>query len=287
MTMRRALIASVILHIALIALLRLLPESAPVQPDREPMRVRIVPPLPTAVSKIVPPVPVAKSAPPKVVIPQPEPEIPAITSKIPVIESKIPPGLPLQKEGDMPPAPIQPATPAPSATPSGENRGSPIPTAPSSIPSPGRWGQGGVLPGGNRAALFDPKVIEQYGAAKKEDAPITLDIEQLKQISREREINANIREIVHLWLDNIRKYNIEQELTGSYYDLYFHFEVMTDGSVGNIQLIRTSGIPMLDRAALEAMRDAAHFPPLPKQWNGKTLLVQGQFVIFNKNYYLR
>jgi TonB family protein len=183
----------------------------------------------------------------------------------------------------MPPAPVWPATPVPQATqvpsaaPSGENIGSPVPAAPSASP---------VLPG-NRTALFDPKVIEQYGAAKKEDAPITLDIEQLKQIGREREINANIRKIVALWMDYVRRYNIEQELTGSYYDLFIKFEIMTDGSVGNIRLTRTSGIPLLDKAAFEAMRDVAQFPPLPKQWNGKSLPLQGQFIIINRAYYLR
>lgn len=254
------------------------------------MRVRIVPP--EAASKIIaPPAPPPKAA----VIPPPEPGKPVIHSNIPVIDSEIPPVPPLPKGGNMPPAPVPPATPVlpatqapqagqvPSAAPSGENAGSsPIPAAPSSIHPP----QGGVLPG-NRTALFDPKVIEQYGAAKKEDAPITLDIEQLKQISREREINATIRKVLTTWGENIQRYNLEHELTGSYYDLFIAFEIMADGSVANIRLTRTSGIPLLDKAALEAMRDTAQFPPLPKQWNGKSLPMQGHLGIINGAYYLR
>jgi len=68
---------------------------------------------------------------------------------------------------------------------------------------------------------------------------------------------------------------IRQGLSG---DLYIRFSIKRDGSLGGIELIRTSGHRSLDEAAMKAIRDAQPFWPLPEDWQGDTLVINGHFI---------
>ena len=46
-----------------------------------------------------------------------------------------------------------------------------------------------------------------------------------------------------------------------------HFHINRDGSVGDPEIVRSSGLPFVDRAALRAVL-ASTFPPLPADWAG-------------------
>ncbi|WP_173931008.1 energy transducer TonB [Chelativorans sp. Marseille-P2723] len=43
------------------------------------------------------------------------------------------------------------------------------------------------------------------------------------------------------------------------------FTISRDGSVGSITVVRSSGVPLLDQAAVETVRRAAPFPPIPTE----------------------
>ncbi len=46
-----------------------------------------------------------------------------------------------------------------------------------------------------------------------------------------------------------------------------HFKINRDGSVADSEIVRSSGLPFVDRAALRAVL-ASTFPPLPADWTG-------------------
>ena len=54
-------------------------------------------------------------------------------------------------------------------------------------------------------------------------------------------------------------------------DVRVTFEILRDGSVRDVRVSDSSGIPALDRSALRAVADAAPLPPLPTSWRGSGL----------------
>jgi len=56
------------------------------------------------------------------------------------------------------------------------------------------------------------------------------------------------------------------------------FEIVKDGSVPQLRLLASSGSQALDRAALASIRASNPFPPLPRQFTGKHLVLE--FIYF-------
>jgi len=55
------------------------------------------------------------------------------------------------------------------------------------------------------------------------------------------------------------------------------FEILKDGSVPQLRLVASSGKPPLDRAAIAGIRASIPFPPLPRQFTGRHLVLQFNF----------
>ena len=53
-------------------------------------------------------------------------------------------------------------------------------------------------------------------------------------------------------------------------DVLIAVEILPDGSVRNLRVDRSSGVPALDRSALRAVADAVPLPSLPMHWPGPT-----------------
>jgi Gram-negative bacterial tonB protein. len=49
------------------------------------------------------------------------------------------------------------------------------------------------------------------------------------------------------------------------------FRIERDGTIGDPQLERSSGLPFVDRAALRAVMASSPLPPLPQEFTGKYL----------------
>lgn len=60
-------------------------------------------------------------------------------------------------------------------------------------------------------------------------------------------------------------------------NLKINFKINSDGSVSDISLERSSGYPMLDDAAMTAVRLAAPFPPFPGNFTIEDLNIKGLF----------
>ncbi|MDA8169338.1 MAG: TonB family protein [Nitrospiraceae bacterium] len=77
---------------------------------------------------------------------------------------------------------------------------------------------------------------------------------------------------------------LEKRLTG---DLYIRFTIRKDGSLGDVQILKTSGYPILDEAALKALHDAQPFWPIPDAWKMDAFTIEGHFVYMYEGLFLR
>ncbi|MBZ0221091.1 MAG: TonB family protein [Candidatus Methylomirabilis sp.] len=59
--------------------------------------------------------------------------------------------------------------------------------------------------------------------------------------------------------------------------LFINFTINRDGTVSGVRMERSSGYPMLDDAAITAIRLAAPFPPFPANFTVEDLNIKGQF----------
>ncbi len=59
--------------------------------------------------------------------------------------------------------------------------------------------------------------------------------------------------------------------------LFLNFTINRDGTVSGVRLEKSSGYPMLDDAAVTAIRLAAPFPPFPADFTVEDISIKGQF----------
>lgn len=55
------------------------------------------------------------------------------------------------------------------------------------------------------------------------------------------------------------------------------FEILRSGMVVNIQMLRSSGVPSVDRTAIRAIRDSSPLDRLPSDYQGDKVLVEFWF----------
>ena len=56
-----------------------------------------------------------------------------------------------------------------------------------------------------------------------------------------------------------------------------HFQIERDGTITDVRLVTSSGLPFVDRKALRAVMDASPLPPLPQEYGGPHLGIQVVF----------
>ena len=133
-----------------------------------------------------------------------------------------------------------------------------------------------------KIALYDPGVVGRIvgPSTTYSDVPeVSLDTAEFKHLSYMHKLRERIEGI---WV--YPPAAIRQGLTG---DLFIRFVILADGSLGDVRLVRTSGYPELDDAALQAVRNAAPFLPLPKKWGVEAFAVKGHFYYSLAGYYIR
>ena len=86
-------------------------------------------------------------------------------------------------------------------------------------------------------------------------------------------------------IEAIWKYPQDAVIPGTNVDLYIRFSIKRDGSLGDVELMRTSGYRELDEAAMKALRDAEPYWPLPDDWEEEELTIKGHFIyLFGRSY---
>ncbi len=125
-----------------------------------------------------------------------------------------------------------------------------------------------------RDALFDPDIIAQRAVepaeTAKEKTGITFDTGDVVISGYMGRLKRKVEDAWHYPYSAIK-----EGISG---DLKISFVVRRDGTLGAVRVVRTSGHPELDKAAMQALRDAEPFWPLPELFEKEALTVDGRFI---------
>jgi protein TonB len=132
--------------------------------------------------------------------------------------------------------------------------------------------------------LFDPDVlagvIDKGRKPKPPESSVTFDTKEIRHWGYMQRLKERIE---YVW-----EYPPEAAVKGIYGDLLVRFVIKEDGSLGAVELVRTSGWRDLDSAAMQALRDGAPYWPLPGEWGTNSLTVTGHFIYtLHGSYYIR
>lgn len=277
MTFRKFLYLSLALHIVLAAAFYRFPLGKDTG-QKEYYQVRLVEPPAPAPSEKTPP-PALPEKPPARVQPAPAQKPP------PVVRRKPPEVVPEKLEGPekagkpegKPEGELKPEKGAEQET---EKAGSEVTegTGPSGVTAvePGIAPVGplsnAVVPGGAGSdRLFDKDIIAK--ASRPESSAregITFDTTEFKYYSYMRRLKEKI--------EGIWQYPPSAASRGIYGDLYIRFAIRKNGKLGEMEVVRTSGVRELDEAAVQALKDADPYWPLPKDWKEDELVITGHFI---------
>lgn len=178
---------------------------------------------------------------------------------------------PIHTERLMPMQPIigqaLPYVPSPLPAPLPETVSPELDFSDMPVPAPARPGKDGVR-------LLDPQFVGEYARRAEQEhlsgPRIGISTDEFKYMGYMRNLKARI--------EGIWRYPREASERGISGDLYIEFTINRDGSLGPVRLARTSGYPVLDQAAMKALRDSAPFWPMPPNWEDKGIIVMGQFI---------
>lgn len=128
-----------------------------------------------------------------------------------------------------------------------------------------------------RKELLDKDVIDEI--AKKEvaerqkrDNTVTLDTTEFRYAGYMEQLKARF-EGSGCWI-----YPAEAARRGIYGDLRVNFTIRKNGSLGEVDLVRTSGHQLLDDAAIRALKDCGPYWPLPDEWGRDSIEIPAHFI---------
>jgi protein TonB len=213
----------------------------------------------------------------------------------------------LNRPTPVPPAPVPPAPPVP------ERFIPEKPLPPSAAPVPRKFGASEEIklpktaprtgaPGGAEQGKETGKTGEQRqvgtgplpflsqndidelarkGMPEKRpgDDSVTLDTDEFKFISYNRWLKIKVESVLH--------YPELAAISGYQGTLYILFDIMKDGSLGRLEVLKSSGYKILDDEALRAIRNAAPFQPLPDEWNMKQYSIRAAVLFYLNETYIR
>jgi periplasmic protein TonB len=111
------------------------------------------------------------------------------------------------------------------------------------------------------------------------DNSVTLDTDEFKFISYNRWLKVKVESVLH--------YPELAAISGYQGTLYILFDIMKDGSLGRLEVLKSSGYKILDDEALRAIRAAAPFQPLPDEWNMKQYSIRAAVLFYLNETYVR
>ncbi len=108
---------------------------------------------------------------------------------------------------------------------------------------------------------------------------VTLDTDEFKFMSYNRWLKVKVESVLH--------YPELAAISGYQGTLYILFDIMKDGSLGRLEVLKSSGYKILDDEALRAIRDSAPFQPLPDEWNMKQYSIRAAVLFYLNETYIR
>ena len=133
----------------------------------------------------------------------------------------------------------------------------------------------GTIPG---SLLFDESTIAKYARrGPPAQKGLSFDTPGFKHRGYLRMLKERI--------ESIWKYPREASERGISGDLYLVISINRDGSLDDIELLRTSGFVDLDESAMNALKKAFPWASLPEDYKGDKLKITGHFIYVYGNAY--
>jgi protein TonB len=218
--------------------------------------------------------------------------------------------LPQQEIKRLPPLRPAPAPPAPSVP---ERIVPEKPLPPSAVPFPKKFGdsdkvtlpktspRGGVpdgaeqgketgKPGTRRHQTTGPlpfltqndiDELARKGMPEKKpgDNSVTLDTDEFKFISYNRWLKVKVESVLH--------YPELAALSGYQGTLYIQFDIKKDGTLGAVEVLKSSGYKILDDEAVRSITVSAPFQPLPDDWHMDKYSIRAAVLFYLGEGYIR
>ena len=218
---------------------------------------------------------ILEQLPPVEARPAPLPYTPPVVPRPAREQTPKPESIPGPKHFGSAPDIALPRTTPPPGLPEGSDKG----TAETGKPDTGVHNAGkGPLPFLSQADI-DEFARKGMPAKKPGEDSVTLDTDEFKFISYNRWLKIKV--------ESVLKYPELAALSGLQGTLYIQFSIMQDGSLGDLELLKSSGYKILDDEALRAIRNAAPFQPLPSEWKMDHYQIRAAVLFYLSEAYIR
>ncbi len=87
-------------------------------------------------------------------------------------------------------------------------------------------------------------------------------------------------------IENVWEYPYRARREGLSGVLVIEFSINSNGSLHGVTILRSSGKKILDKAAVQAIYNAARYNPFPRQWTIKRLNIVGTFIYRLSGFYV-
>jgi periplasmic protein TonB len=111
------------------------------------------------------------------------------------------------------------------------------------------------------------------------DDSVTLDTDEFKFMSYNRWLKIKI--------ESVLKYPELAAISGYHGALFIKFDILKDGSLGDLEILKSSGFKILDAEALRAIRASAPFQPLPDDWGRERYSIRAAVIFYLGTGYVR
>jgi len=207
--------------------------------------------------------------------PAPQPFTPPVPPRPAPERTAKPESVPGPKHFGTSPDIALPRTSPPPGLPEGSDKGTSMIGKPDTgVHAPGK----GPLPFLTQADI-DEFARKGMPAKKPGDDSVTLDTDEFKFISYNRWLKIKV--------ESVLRYPELAALSGLQGTLYIEFNIMKDGSLRDLDLLKSSGYKILDDEALRAIRDAAPFQPLPNEWKMDHYTIRAAVLFYLSGAYIR
>jgi TonB family protein len=111
------------------------------------------------------------------------------------------------------------------------------------------------------------------------DDSVTLDTDEFKYLSYNRWLKIKV--------ESVLRYPELAAISGYQGTLYILFDIMKDGSLGRLEVLKSSGYKILDDEALRSIRASAPFQPLPDDWHMERYSIRAAVLFYLGTGYIR
>ncbi|HEY6010499.1 MAG TPA: TonB family protein [Nitrospirota bacterium] len=116
-------------------------------------------------------------------------------------------------------------------------------------------------------------------AKKPGDDSVTLDTDEFKFMSYNRWLKVKV--------ESVLRYPELAAISGYQGALYIKFDILKDGTLGDVEVLKSSGYKILDDEALRSIRESAPFQPLPDEWKMDRYSIRAAVIFYLGEGYIR